>query len=327
MTQQLTNLDNSTNTLQNYENECDYDISFYNYKNVEFKVGPSLFTEINIYESLFEDNVVNGDITFSDSAGWEERLPIIGQEKIKISFFNKRIPANKFEGTYIVYKMSEKMIRDRIQMYTLFFISEEYIINLKNKVSKSYKAKTASEIVSSIYDTYIAKNVTKNRKPLYFDKVGDSDSSFYLNHIVFPRIRPFQAINMLARKATPINVKNIDTNLESRNFSSFVFYENSMGFWFKSIGDLLNPLRSNSAAEFVENSLDEIYEEKGLDSQNVSSSLRENKNKLRVNVSSVASSVRVPMATYVIVPQIILDIVFPQAIFQFNHINFYLHLM
>lgn len=305
MADNLISVDNSPNSEQIYENECDYEIVLLNYKNIEYKLGESVFTELNIYETLFEDNVIKGDITLLDGSGFEERFPIIGQEKIKISFNSKRTPETRITGTFLVYKMSEKIMRDRLQMYTLFFVSEEYIINLKNKVSKSYKGKNASEIISDIYDNYIVKNVNDEYKPLFYDKVGDSDSSYHLNHYVFPRIRPFQAINMVARRATPINTikEGKNTSNTIRNFSSFIFYENSKGFWFKSISDLLDPVTLKQSAEFKDNNLDAVYEEKGIDSQNESTFERENKNKLYVKNLSVSSSVRVPMANYVISPQ------------------------
>jgi len=299
----LTGIDNSPNTEQIFQNECNYKIELLNYNDRAYVIGESFFTSLNIYESLFEDNVINGDITILDSAGFEERLPIIGQEKIRIEFYNKRIPEISYNGTFIVYKMSEKINVDRKQMYTLFFISEEYIINLKKKVSKSYKGYTASEMVSKIYDEYISKNVKyDNHKVLHYDKPGDSDNAFLTNHIVFPRVRPFQAINMISRRSAGSSVVSEDLVLKFKNFGSFVFFENRSGFWFKSISDLLNPLNLKKSAEYI-NSVDEIYEEKGSDAQLISSQLRESKEKISVNNPAVSVSSFVPMSTYVIIPQ------------------------
>jgi len=305
MANQITSYtDNSPNTEQILQGECEFKISIFNYKGVEFEIGKSFFTNLNIFESLFEDNIVNGDITIVDSAGFEERLPIIGQEKIKIIFYNKRIPENRFEASFLVYTMTEKMIRDRTQMYTLKFISEEFVINLKQRVSKSYKGLTSSEIVSKIYEEYIVKNLMNSeyQKPLFYDKLGDTDNSFYLHHFVFPRIRPFQAINMVAKKSTGAAVFSEDLGFKSSNFGSFVFYENQLGFWFKSIGDLLNPLKLKSNAEYNK-SVEEIFEEKGQDSQVSSLEAKTNKNNINVEKESISSSMRVPMASYVIVPQ------------------------
>lgn len=299
----LTGIDNSPNTEQIFQNECNYKIELLNYNDRVYEIGESFFTSFNIYESLFEDNVINGDITIVDTAGFEERLPIIGQEKIRISFFSTRIPEITYNGTFIVYKMSEKINVDRKQMYTLFFISEEYIINLKKKVSKSYKGYTASEMVSKIYDDYISKDVKyDNHKILHYDKPGDSDSAFLVNHIVFPRVRPFQAINMISRRSAGASVVSGDTNIKFKNFGSFVFFENRSGFWFKSLSDLLNPLTLKTSAEY-KNSTEEIFQEKGADAQLISTQLREGKEKISVSNPATSVSSYVPMATYVIIPQ------------------------
>ena len=61
--------------------------------------------------------------------------------------------------------MSPKLIDEskKQQAYVLFFVSEEYIANLKYKVSRSYR-KFGHEIVSDIYYDYIQKrNISKNQ--------------------------------------------------------------------------------------------------------------------------------------------------------------------
>jgi len=303
----ISNADNNQNTHQRYTSECEYELYIINYRGTRFKISESFFTSISIYESLFEDDVMKGEITISDAAGFEERLPIIGQEKIEITFNNKRLPESRVKHTFFVYKMSEKIVIDRVQQYNLYFVSEEYLINLKKKISKSYKGMTTSEIAANIYENYIVKDVTTDLyKPLFFDKIGDSDNSFYLNHFVFPRIRPFQAINMIAKKSSPatVNVKeNESTGIKNKGFSFFCFYENRDGFWFKSVSDLLNPLKIEKQAEF-RYSKTSVFQEKGDDAELLSEQDRnENRNRISVSDSTVSSSVRVPMATYVIVPQ------------------------
>lgn len=294
--------DSLQESQQVFSGEAEYSVVIKNYTGKEFPVGPSAFLSFNIFESLMDENVMHGDITLLDSAGFEERVPFIGEETIRVDFFNKRMPKTKFSAEFVIYKMSEKVIQNKSQVYTLFFISEEFISNLKNKISKSYKGKTSQEMVQDIYDNYIVKHLKKtNSKELFYDSVGNSDGAFLLGHYVFPYVRPFQAINLIAKKSLASTV-NLGSNQSSiANYGSFVFFENQKGFWFKSIGDLINPQFTRQGAEFEE-SQQEVIEDGGADARLVNAAARENKNKLRVETSPKTASVDIPMAVYTITP-------------------------
>ena len=56
-----------------------------NYKNEDIELDPSVVIDFAIHESL-NDNVIHGEITILDIGGFEERIPIIGQERINIKF-------------------------------------------------------------------------------------------------------------------------------------------------------------------------------------------------------------------------------------------------
>ena len=56
-----------------------------NYKNEKIELDSSVVIDFTIHESL-NDNVIHGEITILDIGGFEERVPIIGQERINISF-------------------------------------------------------------------------------------------------------------------------------------------------------------------------------------------------------------------------------------------------
>ena len=120
--------DNLTESEQLFSGQANFDLALFNYRNVRYKIASSAFTNFNIYESLFDDNVVHGDVTILDSAGFEERVPIIGEETIEIEFQNARMTRTKYFGKFIVYKMSEKIIQGKQQLYTLYFIC----LNIKN---------------------------------------------------------------------------------------------------------------------------------------------------------------------------------------------------
>lgn len=282
--------------------QADVKIFIKNYRGVEFELYPSVYSSLNIYESLFDDNVMNGDITIMDSGGFEERVPIIGEETIRIEFYNTGMSQTRFIGNFVVYKMSEKIVRERQQMYMLSFISEEYLVNLKTRVSKSYKGKTSSNIISDIYENYIQNRVIKTEsKRLFYDAIGNPDGSFLLYHYVFPSIRPFQAINMVAQKSVS-SALTIGSTGKTQNFGSYVFFENQDGFWFKSIADLINPQLTKTESEY-EKSPTEAKEDKGLDANQLNQDEKENINFSRVETPASTVGVALPAASYVITPQ------------------------
>ena len=111
-----------------------------NYRNQSIELDPSIIIDITIHESL-NQNTTHGEITILDIGGFEERIPIIGQEKINIKFGSSHLTNVPIQDkNFVIYNMSPKLIDEsRKQAYVLFFVSEEYIANLKYKVSRSYK--------------------------------------------------------------------------------------------------------------------------------------------------------------------------------------------
>ena len=136
-----------------------------NYKNEKIELDPGVVIDFAIHESL-NDNVIHGEITILDIGGFEERIPIIGQERINIKFGSKDLNNVSVQNKhFVIYNMSPKLIDEsRKQAYVLYFVSEEYIANLKFKVSRSYKD-FGYEIVSDIYHEFIKSRVTF-QKPL-----------------------------------------------------------------------------------------------------------------------------------------------------------------
>ena len=214
-----------------------------NYRDQQIELDPSIVVDFSIHESL-NDNVIHGDITILDIGGFEERIPIIGQERINIKFGSKNLNNVSIQNkNFVVYNMSPKLIDEsKKQAYVLFFVSEEYIANLKYKVSRSYR-KFGHEIVSDIYYDYIQKNVTF-QKPIHGLDETNVDSSLFPMHMVMGMFRPFECINLVAKKSVAGRGSNIG--------AKFMFYENKDGFNFKSLESLLQPKTSVKDLEQLE---------------------------------------------------------------------------
>ena len=95
--------DSLQESQQVFSGEAEYSVVIKNYIGKEFPVGPSAFVSFNIFESLMDENVMHGDITLLDSAGFEERVPFIGEETIRVDFFNKRMPKTKFYAEFLIF--------------------------------------------------------------------------------------------------------------------------------------------------------------------------------------------------------------------------------
>ena len=280
----------------NFSTESEWKITIFNYKGTPYVIDSdnnSAIAGFTINESLFDNSVITGDVKIFDVAGLDERIPIIGQEKIRIEFKNKLLDGPKWDANYTIIGRSATIETGPKRFYVLDFCSDEFIANLRNRVSKSYKSELASTIIEDIYEKYIKSDIfVKYAKELHFDRKGDSDGTFYGMHFVFPTIRPFQAIDMVVKKSVASNVE-MQQRVKTANFGKFVFYENKFGFHFKTLSDLLHPLITQSPAE-VEDSDIATLEETGVDYGL--------QNALRINKAAQASSVEVPMASYVIRP-------------------------
>ena len=292
------NQESSSEQLQN--TQCDYKIEIINYRDVPFELASDSFANLMIEESMFDEDVVKGHISIIDTTGIEERVPLIGQERIRIEFNNKLMPKTKYQGTFVIHKISEKLVVERKQTYILHFISEEFINNLKRKVSKSFKGKRSSEIVSEIYERYLVSS--SSPKKLFFDKIGNSDGTFYPMHFVFPSVRPFSAINQVAKSSVASNAELSEESKIIPNFGSFVFFENKFGFWFKSIADLIDPQTTTEQTEFNKQSV-ESTNEKGSDYNQLSQEDRENQSIVAVDQAPSTVNLNVPVAKYIIAPQ------------------------
>jgi len=280
----------------NFSTDSNWTITFTNYKGIPYVIDSennSAIAGFTINESLFESNVITGDVKIFDIAGLDERVPFIGQEKIRIQLKNKLLGGSEWDAHFTIVKRSATIEEGTTRFYVLDFCSDEFIANLRNRVSKSYKAELASTIIADIYDNYIVSDSFSGwEKDLHFDKKGDTDGTFYGMHFVFPTVRPFQAIDMVVKKSVASNVE-MRQREQSANFGKFVFYENKFGFHFKALSDLLHPLVTQSPA-VVEDSDIEALEATGMDYGLQKA--------LRVSKAAQASSVEVPVVSYVIRP-------------------------
>lgn len=146
--------------------------------------------EISIYESIFSP-FMYGELIIVDNSAMLSRFPFIGQEKALIYWEREDEKVSKIFSITDVFDI--RQVNETTGMYGLSITSEKQMRNAMSLFSKSYKGNSA-EIIQKIYKEFLLEDL-------------ELKVQGYLSHnIVFPYIKPFQAINMI-QKATPADDK------------------------------------------------------------------------------------------------------------------------
>ena len=227
---------------------------------VELNSG-NMFVQLELFEDLFS-NVLKGTYTFQDTKGYPELIPIIGDETLILTFMTpggegskKKVPAkleptSKSEEVYKqrfkVYDIIRTETGEVHNIYKLFFVSEEYVLSTKTKVSKGYKGKRYSEIVKDLMKKV---NVQYGWHPgvgAEFEKKLFIEETATPQNVIIPNWTPFEAINFCAARS--ISGDTLPTEGETANAktppkpvgSLFVFFEKmGTGFFYQSIESMI----------------------------------------------------------------------------------------
>jgi len=181
-----------------------------------------VMSELNIYESIYK-NALTGSIVITDAQNLIAKLELNGTERISFKLstpgaIDKRsmIDASVETGhPFYVYKITDrKQIAPGTLLYTLHFASREFMRNLRTKVSQAYTGRYDSTVLKILMD----KDYLDTKKEMSFEPTGNSDK------VVIPNMRPFDAINMIAKKALP----------EKSDGVGYYYYETTKGLYFRS---------------------------------------------------------------------------------------------
>ena len=165
-----------------------------------------IYSNITMRESM-SMTAITGSITVEDDHDHFEILPIIGQEDLRIEV---EVLGEPYVFAFRAYKISEiQKVSARNSQYTLYFVSHEMVRNEKNRVSRSYSNTLYSTMIRDILESDI-----ETTKPISV-VTTENDAT----HVV-PNVRPFRAINQIARKC----ISEVD------GLSNYVFFEDKRGF-------------------------------------------------------------------------------------------------
>jgi hypothetical protein len=221
----LTDLESNCDTLKgNKPGQYRVDDASIDYGGVSHQIGIYL-QKIYVFEDI--DNFgITGWIEMLDSdnliSGFDKHR-IVGQELLRfkfrtlgshlpVDFMNHPVHIHKIENLR-QYKTKSGAGSGAVQQYRLHFCSPELLNNDRIRVSKAYVGKRYDEMVQDILENHLMV-----KKDVWLEKT----SGMY--NLIIPNMHPYDAINLIAKKA-----KN------SKGHRDFNFYETSNGFRFKTM--------------------------------------------------------------------------------------------
>jgi len=168
-----------------------FEIVLTTYNGNETDISP-LVTEVSIFETIY-NSFLYGEIVVVDNSAMLSQFPIIGQEKIRFSWFRDEERVEK--EFYAVGVFDVKQNLPAVGTYGITITSEKQMRNAISLFSKSYRGR-GDEIISDVY-----------REFLDVDIEVDAESKT-AHSIVFPYIKPLAACdmvrkNILAEDGTP----------------------------------------------------------------------------------------------------------------------------
>tara|TARA_A100001011_G_C14294779_1_gene837956 strand:+ start:156 stop:1631 length:1476 start_codon:yes stop_codon:yes gene_type:complete len=179
----------------------------------------NLVLELNVYQNM-DTPYMSGNILMNDAKGLYEFLPIIGQERLifKLSTPSASGSVNFEEYHAIIYNVEKRFkTNDRANAYLLNWTTLDNYRNFRTKVSKSYKG-NISQIVVQILTEQL-----KSKKAMFVDPTKNP------RKVVIPNLSPYAACSFLREESI---------SLEHQS-PHYVFFENPLGYHFRSLDSLL----------------------------------------------------------------------------------------
>lgn len=203
--------------------------------------------EINIYQSIFDhylqcDVVVEDALNLNNSikGDYGEGIPggFNGGEVLAISYrertdasMDSKIPVKKH--MFGIYETSDRSrMNENTESYIISGISMEAYQTIPQKINKAYGrdgGNTISNMLKSIIDEYVLNNTMKDSyRVAKIHKSVDIDETTGRHKYIIPSLSVDETIDFLANEADSAD-----------HYPYYVFYEDSNGFKFKNVPDLI----------------------------------------------------------------------------------------
>lgn len=209
------------------------------------------FVEISIYQSIFEPTI-KAEMLINDNIGLFANYPFTGEEIItfeyqQLSGFDVTKPDNK-KIKFIISGVRDIGMDDRARamMFIIDLKSLEFLQNTRKYVSHAYHD-LAEDMAEKVYNTYIGEDTKDKFKQV---KPFIKEESIKIRNLVIPNLRPFQAIQWLAKHA-------VAKDYENRFL--YLFYEDLESFNFVTIQKLISDAQEEKKKEELRNKSYKYY--------------------------------------------------------------------
>lgn len=182
--------------------------------------------ELNYFEDL-HGGTISGKLVISDAVGLLTITGMNGIEFIKISFKKSYDDDVVIDRTFRVYSVTNRLINRSLnqESYNIEFCSEEFLISEQYRVSKSYKGKTITDIIKDVLNNFLKVGTGhKGGKSVYLEQTQG------LYDFTLPNKKIIETVNWLTTYGIPKNGTGAD----------MLFYENALGYHFRSLQSLYN---------------------------------------------------------------------------------------
>jgi hypothetical protein len=167
------------------------------------------FVEFVLYQSIFEP-ALRAEMLINDQVGLFDNYPLTGEELVTIRY--KSVDSARSSSSIdkrlrmIIKGVRDILIDDRARtrMYTIDLISPQYLQNVRKYVSHAYYERV-EDMADKLYEEYID---TPTKEIFNITKPFKKEESLKIRSLVVPSLRPFQAIQWLAKHAVAKDYEN-----------------------------------------------------------------------------------------------------------------------
>jgi len=189
----------------------------------------ALVSTINIFEDIFKSSLT-GNIALVDTNNLLTRLPLIGQEKLRlklstpqITVADRRRSLDFTDHPLYIYQVSAKVpVNDSTDALVLSFTTAEAVRSNRIRVSQAFEGEPAVDIIKKIIRD---EDLLNSKKEFYYEETANNYK------FVSPNMRPIDFINSITSRCLS----------KTYNFApTFLFYETCKGFFFRTIDGMLD---------------------------------------------------------------------------------------
>jgi len=188
-----------------------------------------LMVELNLYEDILGDTI-SGQLMLSDAVGIINQFGINGTEFIQISLRKNVEDKHPLVKNYRITAVTNRgvNVNNNYEVYTIDFVSEEFMFAEQYRISKAYKNTKISDIIQNILTEYV--KIGSNIKPTNKGtKTVNIESTYGVYDFILPNKKLFETINWLATYARPAS---------NNPGADMLFFENAGGYFFNSLQTL-----------------------------------------------------------------------------------------